>query len=143
MTATLSRVVLDRTAQPQMIVHPDFDSQLSDPAFAPPNTTQVDVLRTDYVSATSRRDLLAILATYTQANHPVFSNILTARVAVFDAVDQARADVDAEQALEAQWPTPTGPQQTLINIAKVRAVNSAQAAQTAIQNLATLVAALP
>lgn len=142
---TLSRVVLDRTGAEMATIH---DGNLAldcyqPAAFGPNGTYGVDLARAEYDGVLTPRDKYALLAGKLTQAHPVIANILTARVTLFDAVAQAQSDVDAEQALEAQWPNPTGPQQTLINIAKVKAVNSIQAAQTARQNLADLIAALP
>lgn len=143
--ASISRVVLDRTGAEMATIH-DGDLTLDcyqPSAFGPNGTYGVDMARAEYDGVLTQRDKYALLGAKLAQAHPVIANILTARVAVFDAVDQARTDVDAEQALESQWPAPTGPQQLLINAAKVRAVNSVQAAQTARQNLADLIAALP
>jgi hypothetical protein len=147
MTATLSRIVLDRFGEPQMIVHPDFDSQLTDPknaeAFAPAGTTQVDVPRFFSTPLTRRAVLVIIQAKLAENNHPLLASIVQARIDLMDAVDQWRSDVDARDVLIEKWPSPTQIQQTLINAATVKAFNSGQTAQDKRDALAALVAQLP
>src|SRR4051812_8323247 len=100
MTATLSRIVLDRLGNPQMIVHPTSDSELSDPAnaaaFAPPDTTQLDVPRFDYSAIIDRRAFLVFLqAKLAAAGRTLLALITQARIDLMDAVDQWQADVAA------------------------------------------------
>lgn len=147
MTATLSRIVLDRLGDPQKIVHPTFDSELSDPrnaaCFAPNGATLVDVPKFDQTPLTRRDVLVLIQGKLVENNRPLLASVVQARIDLMDAVDQMQADIASASNLQDQWPTPTQFQQTLINAAKVRAINSIQAAQDKRDALAALVAQLP
>jgi hypothetical protein len=143
MTATLSRIVLDRVGEPQMIVHPDFDTQLNDPAYAPAGTTQIDVPRF-FSTVLNRRALLVIIqAKLAENNRPLLASIVQARIDLMDAVDQAQADYLTWQTRLEAWPSPTQAQQLLITAAAVKYSNSVQAAQDKRDALAALVAQLP
>lgn len=143
MAATLNRIVLDRQGNPQMIVVPDSDAELDDPAFSPPNTYKLDVLKSDYTATRTPRDLLAVIQPKLVAEHPLLASIVQARMDLADAVDQAQADIKAWNELVDRWPAPTQPQQTLMTIAAVKMANSVQAAQTKRDALAALIAQLP
>lgn len=138
MTATLSRIVLDRFGEPQMIVHPDFDTQLSDSAFAPANTTQVDVPRFFSTPLTRRAMLVIIQAKLAENNRPLLASIVQARIDLMDAVDQVQADFTTWQTRQE-----AGAAQILITAAAVKLAASVQAAQDKRDALAALVAQLP
>lgn len=144
MAATLSRVVLDRTGDLAMFVHPDDDGQLSDPAFAPANSIQVDILKAEFHNALTHRDLFALLQQKIAVNHPTIANVIAARVAVFDAITQADTDWQALVDLVVSFgANPTAGQLIQIVAARNTALNSRQAIQAARQNLADIIAALP
>jgi hypothetical protein len=143
MTATLSRIVLDRFGEPQMIVHPDRDAQLNDAAYAPAGTTQVDVPYFFSTPLSRRQQLVLIQSKLAENNHPLLASIVQARIDLMDAVDQAQADYATWQARLEAWPSPTPAQQLLITAAAVKYGNSVQAAQDKRDALAVLVAQLP
>jgi len=60
MAATVCRIVFDQAGNIRMVVHPDRDARLADPAFAPQGSVWADVSRTDYQACANRRDLLVL-----------------------------------------------------------------------------------
>lgn len=138
MTATLSRIVLDRVGEPAKVVHPSFDWELDDPAFSPAGATLVDVPKFDQTPLTRRGILVLIQAKLAENNRPLLASIVQARIDLMDAVDQAQADFATWQARqEAQVA------QFLITAAAVKYANSLQAVQDKRDALAALVAQLP
>ncbi len=55
-----SAIIYDQSGEIAMIVHPDFESQLDDPAFNPPGSIQIRVPTDQYQATKSYRDLLAL-----------------------------------------------------------------------------------
>lgn len=127
MAATLSRVVLDRLGVPQMIVHPDDDAQLNDPAFSPAGTITLDVPRTDYSNAWGKREFLALLQPILagQKTGPIVA-LCQARIDLIDAQAQADAELAALNALIDQFgDSPTGPQLGQLTASRAQADASA------------------
>jgi hypothetical protein len=139
--ATLSRVVLDRLGNEVMIVHPDYDSQLSDPAFAPVGTQQYDV---PYRGWTTQRELLVLIQQkVSAAGRVILAALIQKRIDLIDAFTQLGIDRDLYATRVAQWPSPTQAQQLLINAALAKVVTDLQTIQGIRDDIQTLLGQLP
>ena len=87
--ATNAAVVIDLTSgQPLMVVVPDFDTQLSDPAYNPPNSTQILVPMETYQISTPDQLQSIIAAAVAQLGINVaFNNMSTSAAAITSGPD--------------------------------------------------------
>lgn len=86
MAATVSRIILDAQGNLQMVVHPDKDSQLDDPAFAPSGTTQCDIPREAFSGVSTRRDLMAVAQPFVaMSGNDTLAKLVQARIDLIDA----------------------------------------------------------
>ena len=139
--ATLSRIVVDRLGQEVMIVHPDFDSQLNDPAFAPSGTQQYDV---PYRGWTTPRDFLVLLQQkIAAAGRTTLASLIQKRIDLIDEILQMDADYTLWQTRLSQWPTPTQAQQTLINAARLQYLQDLSNIQATRDSINTIISQIP
>jgi hypothetical protein len=94
MTATLSRIVFDSAGNIRMVIHPDHDAQLADPAFAPCGAVWADVSRANYRACGSRRDLLALAGPAIAAKNAAAGLAVAAQIRAMDAASAAETAVD-------------------------------------------------
>jgi len=95
MAATLSRIVFDQAGNVRMVVHPDWDAQLADPAFAPQGSVWVDVPRADYQGCASRRDLLVLAKPVITAKSVAAGLAILTRIQAIDDAFAPDAVLDA------------------------------------------------
>jgi hypothetical protein len=142
MAATVSRIVLDAKGLPQMVIHPDKDSQLDDPAFSPAGTTQYDVPRSDYLGLTGPRDILAMVRPYVEmSGRATLAKVVQARVDLLDAISER--DVAAGVLLDLIGKTgrnPTAAQKISIAALKARYDAAEANRQSVISNIQSLLA---
>lgn len=143
MTATLSRVITDRLGNEQIIIHPDFDSQLTNvPQFQAQGTNQQYDL--PYRGWTSPRDFLVKLqAKVSEAGRAILASLIQKRIDLIDTLIQLDADRDLYNQRVEQWPSPTGPQQLLINAALAKVATDLQNLQDIRDSIVTLTAQAP
>lgn len=143
MAATLSRIVFNQaTGDEQMIVHPDTDSQLADPAFGPANSFWADVPRPDYLACKTVREKLALVLPTLSAKRPILGELITQRVALIDAFAALDSDRDLLNTRLDNWPNPTPAQQLLINAAKAKIVQDLSDIQTIRGTIQTILGQL-
>jgi len=92
MAATLSRIVFDSAGNLRMIVHPDHDAQLADPAFGPQDAVWADIARRDYHACGDRRDLLALAAPVIAMKSASVGLAVAATLAVMDSAPAVALD---------------------------------------------------
>lgn len=143
MAATLSRVVIGADGELSMIVHPDSDWQLSNvPQFSPAGSTWADVQRGTLSVQIGDRPFWTAIQPIIAAKRQILGDLITQRVALIDAISQFRDDKDTYDTRVAQWPSPTGPQQLLINAALAKVAQDIQDIQTIRDNIAAIKAQL-
>lgn len=131
MAATVSRFILNSDGRGYTLVHPDKDTQLDDPAFAPNGTVQCDVPRGEYSALPGNRNLLPFLQPYVAMNGGgVLADILQAKIDLHDAANTKQAaNVANAELTEETGPNPNAVQK--IALAKCKA--KCDAAETAHQ----------
>ena len=95
MAATLSRVVFDQAGNVRMVVHPDWDAQLADPAFAPQGLVWADVPWIECQVCTSQRDLLVLAKPVITAESVAAGLAIAARIQAIDDVFAPDVGLDA------------------------------------------------
>lgn len=142
MAATLSRVITDRLGNEEIIVHPDSDSQLNDPAFQAKGTQQQYDL--PYRGWGNRRSFLVFLQQKAaDAGRVILAALIQKRIDLIDAIAQFEADLAVWQNRVELWPDPTPAQQLLINAARNQFLLSRQAVQGIRDDIAALIAQVP
>lgn len=76
-----------------MIVHPDKDGQLNDPAFAPNGTIPVDTARASYDACASQRDLLVLSQPLVAAKNAAAGAAITVKIQAIDIAATAALDI--------------------------------------------------
>lgn len=142
MAATLSRVITDRLGNEAMIVHPDSDEELNQPAYQATGTNQQYDL--PYRGWTDIRDFLVKLqAKVSAAGRPIVAAIIQKRIDLADAFTQLGVDRDLYSTRVAQWPSPTPAQQILINAAAAKVASDLQTIQGIRDDIQTLIGQAP
>lgn len=142
MAATLSRVITDRLGNEVMIVHPDSDGQLNDPAFQAQGTNQQYDL--PYRGWTDLRSfLVALQAKVAAAGRTILASLVQKRIDLIDAFTQLNTDRALYAQRVAQWPTPTQAQQLLINAALAQVANDLQTIQGIRDDIQTIMGQVP
>jgi len=95
MAATLSRIIFDQAGNIRMVVHPDRDTQLADPAFAPQESVWADVSRTDYQACASWRDLLVLAKPVITAKSVAAGLAIVAQIEAIDGAFAPDMGLDA------------------------------------------------
>lgn len=142
MTATLSRFYFGSDGEVCKIVHPDSDAEVLDARHDESGKTGVNVSRSSYNACARDRDVFALLQPIIAQVKSLIGDLMTQRVALIDAFSTLSDDRDTYNTRVGQWPTPTGPQQALINLAAANVVQDLQAIQTIRDNIAAIKAQL-
>lgn len=143
MVATLSRVITDRLGNELIIIHPDFDRQLTNvPQFQAKGTNQQYDL--PYRGWTSPRDFLVQLqAKVSAAGRATLAALIQKRIDLIDACIQLETDRALYNSRVEQWPSPTQAQQLLINAALAKVTGDLQTVQDIRDSIAALIAQIP
>jgi hypothetical protein len=91
MAANFSRVVFDLSGNPRMIVHPDTDTELLDPAFSPQGTVGANV---PFRAWATEREMLVLCQPAIAQQNALAGLGITARIAAIDAAAQAPVVID-------------------------------------------------
>lgn len=91
MARTLTRMVFDAAGNLAMVVIPDDDAQLQDPAFKPAGTVAVDVSANFYSTCASELDLLVLAQPAVQVKDAKVAGFISQKIAVIQAAQSAAA----------------------------------------------------
>lgn len=140
---TLCRYFFGSDGELRKIVVPANDAEVLDHTHDEPGYIGVNVGLAAFVTARAdARATYAMLQPIIAQKKPLFGDLLTQRIALFDALQTLSDDRDTYGNRVAQWPSPTGPQQTLINLALANVAQDVQAIQSIRDAIAAIKAQL-
>ena len=96
MAGTLTRILLGPSGSIWMIVIPDDDKQLTDPAFSPPGLTPVDVPNAGYKAAQKQRDIFSLVQPILAQQNPPVATQVGLKIQALDHADVATVTANAQ-----------------------------------------------
>lgn len=142
MAATLSRFYFGSDGELCKIVHPSSDAEVQDGRHDELGKTGVNVQRASYNACANDRAVFVLLQPIIALIKSLIGDLLTQRIALIDGLSTLSDDRDTYNNRVALWPSPTAPQQLLINAALANVAQDLQAIQTIRDNITAIKAQL-
>lgn len=138
MTTALSRFYFGSDGELCKIVHPTSDAEVLDNRHDEPGKTGVNAQRASYNACVDDRAFFVFIQPIISQVKSLIGDLMTQKVALIDALQGLSDDRETYNNRVAQWPSPTGPQQLLINAALAHVAQDLQSIQTIRDNIAAI-----